>query len=667
VLASILIALVPLLALGPASLVAPRAPAARIAVYGGTAILAAAVGLIAATHLVTGAGPEAAGLPLGLPWLTARFRLDALSAFFLMIANGGAAAASIYGIGYGKHEAEPERVIPAFPLFLAAINLTLLADDAFSFLLSWETMSVTSWALVLATHRDPDTLRAAQLYLVMASGGTLLLLLAFGVLAQLAGAYDFESIRSATPAPAAAVLALVLAFLGTGSKAGLVPLHAWLPLAHPAAPSHVSALMSGVMTKVALYAMVRITFDLVGSVPWWWGGVMMAVGGITAVIGVLFAIVEQDLKRLLAYSTVENIGIVVTALGLAAAFRDNGMPEIAGLAFAAALLHALNHAVFKSLLFLGAGAIATATGARDLGRLGGLIGRMPQTAFAMLVGAGAIAALPPLNGFVSEWLLFQAVLKGPLLPQWELKIAAAVIAALLALAAALAATCFVRAFGIAFLGRPRSPEAAAASEVEPSMRWTLLVLAGLCLALGILPMLGLMPMTRLGEAVIGAAAVPPEARSWIWLTPPAAGGNSYGGIVVLIVITVFALMTRIGIHSLASHRLRRAKPWACGFDAPVPAAQYSASSFAQPVRRVFAGLVRAEERVEMPEPGDLRPARFAASWRDASWDFFYGPIGAAVGWLSLTLNQLQFLTIRKHLSLMFAALVGLLFLVAVTQ
>jgi formate hydrogenlyase subunit 3/multisubunit Na+/H+ antiporter MnhD subunit len=666
VLIPILIALVALLALGPATLIAPRSAAAHWGVYAGTAALSCLIGAAALFHLLLEPSPQLAGLPVGLPWLTARFRLDSLSAFFLMVVNGGAAAAASYGIGYGRHEREPERVLPAFPLFIAAMNLTLLADDAFSFLVSWETMSLTSWVLVLATHREPGTLRAAQLYLVMASGGTLLLLLAFGVLAQVTGGYDFDSIRAAALTPGAAALALALGFLGTGSKAGLVPLHAWLPLAHPAAPSHVSALMSGVMTKVALYGMVRILFDLVGEVPWWWGAIMMALGGTTAVVGVLFATMEQDLKRLLAYSTVENIGIVVTGFGLAAAFHANGMSDVAGLAFSAALLHVLNHAVFKSLLFLGAGAVATATGTRDLGRLGGLIKRMPQTAFAMLVGAGAIAALPPLNGFVSEWLLFQAVLKGPLLPQWELKIAAAVVAALLALAAALAATCFVRAFGIAFLGRARSPEAAAAVEVEPAMRSTLLVLAALCFLLGVLPMLALTPLGRLGDAMIGAAAVPPDA-SWLWLTPPAAGDNSYGGAIVLVMIAGFGLLTRIGIHNLASRRLRRSAPWACGFDAPVAPAQYSASSFAQPLRRVFASLVRSEERVEMPEPGDLGPARFASSWRDASWDLLYQPAGELVGWLSLTLNQLQFLTIRKYLSLMFAALVGLLFLVAVTQ
>ena len=664
----LLVALVPLFVLGPAAIIAPRSNAAHWLVYAGTGAIAALLCADALLYLISGAAPQSATLPIGLPWLTARFRLDVLSAFFLAVVNGGAIAAAIYGIDYGRHEHEPERILPVFPLFIAAMNVTVLADDAFSFLVAWETMSLTSWALVLVNYREPETLRAAQLYLIMASGGTLLLLLAFGVLAQVTGGYDFESIRMAQLTPQAALLALILAFLGTGSKAGIVPLHAWLPLAHPAAPSHVSALMSAVMTKVALYGMIRIVFDLVGVVPWWFGGLMMAIGGITAVVGVLFAIVEQDIKRLLAYSTVENIGIVVTGLGLAVAFRDSGMPAIAALAFAAALLHILNHSVFKSLLFLGAGAVVSATGTRDLARLGGLIHRMPQTAFGMLIGAGAISALPPLNGFVSEWLLFQAILKGPQLPEWELKIATAIIAALLALAAALAATCFVRAFGIAFLGRARSPEAAAAQETEPFMRWPILVLAGICVVLGILPLLGLMPIREVGEALIGAGAVPTSgATAWLWLTPPAAGGNSYSGLTVLLVITGFAVLTRIGIHTFASRRVRRAKPWACGFDQPVAMAQYTASSFAQPVRRVFANVLRAEEQVEMPEPGDLRPARFATLWRDASWEFLYEPIGIVVGWLSLTLNQLQFLTIRKYLSLMFAALVALLFLVAVTQ
>ena len=255
------------------------------------------------------------------------------------------------------------------------------------------------------------------------------------------------------PTAALAALVLVLTIVGAGSKAGVVPLHAWLPLAHPAAPSHVSALMSGVMTKVAVYGFVRIVFDLLGPPDWWWSMVVLAVGGITAVMGVLYALMQHDLKRLLAYHTVENIGIIYIGLGLALAFKADDMPLAAALALTAGLFHVFNHSVFKSLLFFGAGAVLNATGERDMEHLGGLIHRMPQTAFVFLVGCVAISALPPLNGFVSEWLTFQAILLSPQLPAWGLKFMVPAVGALLALSAALAAACFVKAFGVSFLGR----------------------------------------------------------------------------------------------------------------------------------------------------------------------------------------------------------------------
>jgi formate hydrogenlyase subunit 3/multisubunit Na+/H+ antiporter MnhD subunit len=283
------------------------------------------------------------------------------------------------------------------------------------------------------------------------------LLLAFGLLAGPAGGYEFAAIRTAPHTDQAAALVLILMLLGAGSKAGLVPLHVWLPLAHPAAPSHVSALMSGVMTKVAIYGFVRIIFDLMGSPAWWWSIVVLAVGGISAVLGVLSALMQRDLKRLLAYSTIENVGIIFIGLGLALAFKTNGMTAAAALAFTAALLHVINHSLFKSLLFFSAGAVLTATGERDIERLGGLIQRMPQVAFLALGGCIAISALPPLNGFVSEWLIFQAILLSPDLPQWGLKLMVPAVGAMLALSAALSAACFVRAYGITFLGRARSP------------------------------------------------------------------------------------------------------------------------------------------------------------------------------------------------------------------
>src|SRR5207247_5670135 len=280
------------------------------------------------------------------------------------------------------------------------------------------------------------------------------------------GAYAFDAMRTGHPEPAVAAIALMLVLIGAGSKAGVVPLHVWLPLAHPAAPSHVSALMSGVMTKVAVYGFVRIVFDLLGTPLWWWGAVVALIGGITAVMGVLHALMEHDLKRLLAYHTVENIGIIFIGLGLALAFQANAMPAAAALALTAALFHVFNHSLFKSLLFFGAGAVLTATGERDMERLGGLIHRMPHTAFVFLVGSAAISALPPFNGFVSEWLTFQAILLSPALPQWLLKFLVPAVGALLALSAALAAACFVKAFGITFLGRPRTKVARDAVETD---------------------------------------------------------------------------------------------------------------------------------------------------------------------------------------------------------
>ncbi|HEY8288198.1 MAG TPA: proton-conducting transporter membrane subunit, partial [Acetobacteraceae bacterium] len=349
-----------------------------------------------------------------------------------------ARGAGLFALGHARHEQEPQRILPFYPVFLAGMILVVIADDAFLFLFSWEVMSLASWALVMAHHQEPGNARAGYVYLLMAMFSGLVLLLAFGTLAGVQGGYTFDAMRAAHPAPWLAGLVFVLALIGAGSKAGLVPLHVWLPLAHPAAPSHVSALMSGVMTKIALYGFIRIVFDLLGATAWWSAALVLALGGGSAVLGVLHALMERDLKRLLAYSTVENIGIMFIGLGLAMAFRANGYLEGAALALTAALFHALNHTAFKSLLFFGAGAVLNGSGERDIERLGGLIHRMPRTAVAVLVGCLAISALPPLNGFASEWLIFQAVLLRPELPQWGLKLLIPVDGALLALAAALA-------------------------------------------------------------------------------------------------------------------------------------------------------------------------------------------------------------------------------------
>src|SRR6478736_1085246 len=406
-----------LIATAPLALAIQDPTRARQAVYG-ICLMASSALLVIAVLALLGIPrtPSTAILPLGIPWLGARFRLDALSAFFLAVVAVGAAAASLFALGYGRHEAAPRRVLPFYPAFLAGMCIVVLADDAFTFLVSWEFMSLSSWALVMAHQRVPDNVRAGYVYLIMASFGTLALLLMFGLLAGPDGGYAFADIRGAQLSAGAAGAVLILALIGAGSQAGLVPLHVWLPLAHPAAPSHVSALMSGVMTKVAVYGFVRIVFDLLGTPAWSASVVVLFSGGMTAVVGILYAMMEKDLKRLLAYSTIENVGVIFVSLGLALAFQANGLRLAAALAFTAGLLHVFNHSIFKSLLFFGAGAVLTATGERDMEHLGGLIHRMPQTAFAFLIGCAAISALPPLNGFVSEWLIFQAILLSPQLP-----------------------------------------------------------------------------------------------------------------------------------------------------------------------------------------------------------------------------------------------------------
>jgi hydrogenase-4 component B len=654
-----------LLALAPVAVALSRLSLASSVIYGASLVVTIALGLIGLKSLFAPAA-STAGLSLGVPWIGAHFRIDALAAFFIVVVNLGGATASLFALGYGRHEETPERILPFYPIYLAAMNLVVLADDAFSFLVSWEFMSLTSWALVIAHHRDRENMRAGYVYLLMASFGTLALLLAFGLLAGSNGNYVFDTIRATHPAATLSAMVLILALVGAGSKAGIVPLHAWLPLAHPAAPSHVSALMSGVMTKVAVYGFVRIVFDLLGSPAWWWSMVVLAAGGITAVMGVLYALMQHDLKRLLAYHTVENIGIIYIGLGLALAFKAQGMAVAAALALTAGLFHVFNHSVFKSLLFFGAGSVLNATGERDMEHLGGLIHRMPQTAFAFLVGCVAISALPPLNGFVSEWLTFQAILLSPQLPSWGLKLLVPAVGALLALSAALAAACFVKAFGVTFLGRPRTPAAADARETDSNSLAAMFALAALCLVAGILPGIFIDALAPVTRALLGVSMPQQSGLDWLTIVPIAESRSSYNGLLVFIFVTLSGSIAAFAIHRLASDKLRRGPAWDCGYPDPSPATQYTASSFAQPIRRVYGTAVfRAREIGEMPPPGSITPARLTVELRDLIWDALYAPVASAISFATERINILQFLTIRRYLSLVFAALVFLLLVLAI--
>jgi formate hydrogenlyase subunit 3/multisubunit Na+/H+ antiporter MnhD subunit len=654
-------------ALGAAG-IALKARAATVLVYAGSFIVAITALAVAFRFLLGELDASEVVLPVGLPWLGAHFRLDPLSAFFVGVVNLGAAAASFFAIGYGRHESAPARVLPFYPVFLAGMNLVVLAADAFSFLVSWEFMSLASWALVMAHHRVKENVEAGYIYLIMASFGALALLLAFGLLAGPEGGFDFDAIRMGERSPLLTSLILVLVLIGTGSKAGIVPLHVWLPLAHPAAPSHVSALMSGVMTKVAVYAFIRIAFDLVGPTEWWWSVVVLALGGITSVMGVLYALMQHDLKRLLAYHTVENIGIIFIGLGLALAYRAGGFEPAAALALTAALFHVLNHSLFKSLLFFGSGAVLAATGERNMEHLGGLIHRMPYTAFCFLAGSAAISALPPLNGFVSEWLTFQAIFLSPNMNEWALILLVPAVGAMLALSAALAAACFVKAFGVTFLGRPRTRQAGAAHETDGFSLAAMFGFTILCVAAGLFPGVVIDALAPVVRDLVGEGTAVQGLQPYFSIVPISGSRNTYSGFLIFIFVATSAALTALLVHALAGRKVRIGPAWDCGFPEASPQTQYSAASFAQPIRRVFGTMVfHARETVSMPAPGSTAPARFEASARDLAWDGFYAPVARFVQFASARLNHLQFLTIRRYLGLVFFALVFLLTVLALWQ
>ncbi len=655
-----------LLGLGAVSVVVPR----RIAAIGSLALCGLGF-LLALAYLLSGAGGASLALPFGLPGTPMVLALDGLSGFFLLLLMAVGAAASAAAL---DDHGESDATAPLFPAFLAAMALTLLAGDGFVLVLGFALMSLASFVLMLTRHEDAQVRDAALLYIGMAGLGVACLIPALALLAGGSG-WDlhFAAIRAHPPEGwrATAVLALVL--VGAGSKAGLAPPHVWLPPTHTAAPAHVSALMSGAMTKVALYVLVRVLFDLCGPAqPTWWGVPLLVLGAGGAVLGALRANIEDDIKALLACATIGNIGLIAIGLGLALAARGADLSTLASLALGGALLQALAHGLFASLLFLGAGAVQHAAGSRRLSRLGGLIHSMPVTTACMFAGAASLATLPPSSGFAGTWTLFQAVLGGPRIGGLGLQTLVCVVAALMALAVALAAAAAVRLAGVAFLGRPRLPRTSAAEEAGRPTRTALIALAGVSAVVGLVPG-GILALAGPALRRLGTADL--ADRAGLLSVAPQADLRGYSAVGIALVLGLSAglvmLLARLG--ATPGHRVGPA--WDCGLGAPPvwlpfgdPLTQYGGGSFAQPLLRALGtALLRVRQRVDTPAPGETRPAQIALETSDPAERGLFRLIAAARARLSSFADAIQFLTIRRTLSLVFAALVLFLAVVALME
>ena len=632
---------------GIAAVVLRRRPALAQAASCALVCAGAALGIAAAASVLAGGSLASATLAL---------RLDGVGACFLIPICIVAASGAIYGLRYHP-QAEAGTAAIRVQLFygiaVAGMALLVSASHGLVFLVGWELMALANFFLVLTDHERREVQRAAFLYLAATHVGTLALFAVFALLRQAGGSYDFSAVAGLPAAGALGTRVFLFTLLGFGLKAGLMPLHFWLPPAHAAAPSHVSALMSGVVVKTGIFGLLRVT-GLFDAIPAWWGIVLLAAGGVSAVLGVALALAQHDLKRLLAYHTVENVGIIALGTGLALLGRARGEPALVLLGFAGAALHVLNHALFKSLLFLGVGAIQHATGTRELDRLGGLARRMRVTTVLFFVGAAAIAGLPPLNGFVSEWLVYLGFLG--VLGRTDLLAFVAVGAPVLALVGGLAAACFAKVVGVAFLGTARTPEATRAHEPPAAMLVPMALLAAACVAIGLAP----------------AAALPPLARAasdWSRLAPgllagPAAGAAASAARVTL---AAAALLAVAGALWARRRRRRGARPaaapvetWSCGFSAASPRVQYTGSSFAELLVARFSWTVPVHREGELPHGIFPGPSSHRTHVPDPVLDEALVPAARAWGWLSGRARLLNVRRVQLQMLLVLATLVATL-------
>ena len=615
--------------------------------------------------------PLAMSVSSTLPLLTFAVRLDALSSFFLLMISLVGLAASIYAVGYVTEwygRISIGLLGSLYNAFLLSMTLVVLADNGFFFLIAWELMSLFSYFLVVTEHEKSDVRYAGLFYLIMTHIGTAFIILTFLLLFQGSGSFSFDAFRDpGHPLPDnMRTMAFVLALIGFGTKAGIVPLHVWLPYAHPAAPSHISALMSGVMIKTATYALLRVYFDFFGGhFPWWWGFVVLVIGAVSALLGVMYALMEHDLKSLLAYHSVENIGIILLGIGAGMIFHSYDLDELAALGLIAGLYHTINHAVFKALLFFGAGSLLYATHTRNMEEYGGLLRRMPWTGACFLIGAVSIAALPPTNGFVSEWLVFQSLFLSYQMPSLLMKFMLPLAAAMLALTGVLALTCFAKAFGISFLALPRSSHARHAEEVPWPMRVGMGVLSAVCIALGLAPMLVIPFLDHVSTSLIGRSIADKMLALDGWaLAPVNVEFSSLSSPVLgfLLVATAALGLALVVCYGGTSPR-RYSKTWACGLNL-TSRMEYSATGFVQPIKRVFSTIYQPTVKLETEF---LEESRYFAKRRRFEFHieplfqtYFYDPLIAFVSGLADRMRIVQAGSLHLYLAYIFVTLVVLL-------
>jgi len=637
----------------------------------GAAVAACTAGVLIGIGGLLASEPLAFSLPSTIPLLHIQLRLDPLSAFFVLIISVSGVAVSIYALGYvrefyGRHSISALGAL--YHGFLLSMVLVVTADDGFFFLIVWEIMSLVSYLLVVTEHEKAETRYAGFFYLVMTHVGTAFILIAYLVFYQQTGSFAFDTFRHpGEPLPEGfRTVVFLAALIGFGAKAGIVPLHVWLPYAHPAAPSHISALMSGVMIKTAIYGLIRVYFDFLGGAfPWWWGFAVLAIGAVSALLGVMYALMEHDLKSLLAYHSVENIGIILLGIGAGMIFQSYGLSHLAALGLLAALYHTMNHAMFKGLLFMGAGSLLYATHTRNMEEYGGLIRTMPWTAFFFLVGAISISALPPTNGFVSEWLTFQSLFLSFMLPDLLMKILIPIGAAMLALTGALAVACFAKAFGISFLGMSRSHHAQHAEEVPIPMRIGMGALATACVALGLAPMVVIPMIDKVTAPFTGAQLAQSVVSESGWaLTPMGTEFASISTPVLMLLLTVTIPAVLLGVVLIAGKLKRRLyKTWGCGINLK-PRMEYTATGFAQPIRQVFSTIYRPTVKVEKDMLEESRyfakRMRFEVHIEPTFQRYLYDPVVSVFNTLANRLRVVQTGSLHLYLAYIFLTLIALL-------